>query len=164
MSERSREMDRRIITELQRDARQSNVALGRTVGLSEGAVRRRIDILVSTGELRFSVEAEPELLGMNSQALIRIRCAPHLIDEVIETLSTMPELQRVFHCTGQFDLTAVAHFPSTQALREFTTTRLGAIAGVVEMQSEIIMNVIEPARNLRGSSADTAAEPLGDSA
>lgn len=145
MSDRSKEIDRSIVRELQRDARQSNVSLGRAVGLTEGAVRRRIEILLSSGALRFTVEADPELLGFSSHALLRIRCAPHLIDEVIAALSEMPELERVYHCTGQFDVTAVAHFPSTAALRDFTTTRLGAISGVVEMQSELILETIDPA-------------------
>lgn len=148
MSDRSKEMDRRIVGELQRDARQSNVSLGRAVGLSEGAVRRRIDLLVSSGTLRFSAQVSPQFLGLTSHALLRIRCAPHLIDEVIAALAGMPELERVYHCTGQFDITAVAHFPSTRELREFTTTRLGAIEGVVEMQSELVLDMIEPAEHL----------------
>lgn len=158
MSDRSKEMDRRIVAELQRDARQSNVSLGRLVGLSEGAVRRRIENLLSAGALRFSVQADPHILGLRAHALLRIRCAPHLIDDVIGALAQMPELERVYHCTGQFDITAVAHFPSTGALREFTTNRLGAIAGVVEMQSELILDTVEPASAPSGT-AEAQGEP-----
>src|SRR5690606_38220824 len=87
MSGRSQDMERRIIQELRRDSRQSNVAIARTVGLTEGAVRRRIDLLVQAGTLRFTVEADQEFLGRPYHALLRIRCAPHQIDEVIADLA-----------------------------------------------------------------------------
>lgn len=144
MSDRSKEVDERIVRELRADPRQSNVAIGRTVDLSEGAVRRRIDNLVATGHIRFTVVVDPVFEGLTSHALIRLRCAPHLIGEVMEALSGMPELETVYLCTGQFDITAVGHFGSTVALREFVTTRLGAIPGVVEMQSELVLETVRP--------------------
>jgi len=144
MSDRSKEMDRRIIRELTADARQSNVALGKAVGLTEGAVRRRIENLMASGTLRFRAEVDPAFLGLQSHALLRVRCAPHLIDDVIAAMRTMPELERIYLCTGQFDLTAVGHFESTEAFRDFAMTRLGAVEGVVEMQSELILDTIEP--------------------
>lgn len=135
-------MDRRIIAELRRDARQSNVALARTVGLTEGAVRRRIDLLVSAGTLRFTVDADQEFLGRPYHALLRIRCAPHQIDEVINDLAYDDQLEHIYHCTGQFDLTALGHFGSTAEFRAFTTQRLGAIPGVVEVQSELVLRSV----------------------
>lgn len=135
-------MDRRIIRELRRDARQSNVALARTVGLTEGAVRRRIDLLVAAGTLRFTVDADQEFLGRPYHALVRIRCAPDQIDDVIGDLAATDDLDHIFHCTGQFDLTAVGHFRSTAEFRSFTTQRLGAIPGVVEVQSELVLRSV----------------------
>ncbi len=145
MSDRSKAVDRRIIEELTRDARQSNVSLGKAVGLTEGAVRRRIENLVASGTLRFQAQVDPSFLGMQSHALLRVRCAPHLIDEVIAAMRTMPELERIYLCTGQFDITAVGHFESTAALRDFAMSRLGSVDGVVEMQSELILDTFVPA-------------------
>lgn len=142
MAERSRATDVRIVAELGTDARQTNVALGRKVGLTEGAVRRRIENLVAAGSLRFTAVADPEWLGYTTQALLRIRCAPHLVDEVVATVRAWPELERVYHCTGAFDLTAVARFESMTAMREFTVTKLGAVDGIVELQSELILEVV----------------------
>ena len=135
-------MDRRIIQELRRDSRQSNVAIARTVGLTEGAVRRRIDLLVQAGTLRFTVEADQEFLGRPYHALLRIRCAPDQIDEVIADLADEDDLDHIYHCTGQFDLTAVGHFRSTAEFRAFTTQRLGSIPGVVEVQSELVLRAV----------------------
>ena len=146
MPDRPKDTDRRIVAELQRDARQSNVALAKRIGLTEGAVRRRIDNLVASGALRFTAAVDPALFGDDAHALLRIRCAPHLVDEVIGELRTVAEIERLYHCTGHFDLTAVAHFPSTGALREFTVHRVGTIAGIVELQSELILQTVDPVR------------------
>ncbi|GMA30398.1 Lrp/AsnC family transcriptional regulator [Litorihabitans aurantiacus] len=142
MSDRSREVDRRIVAELHRDSRQTNVAIARKVGLTEGAVRRRIENLVAAGAVRFTIETSPDLLGRHTTALLRVRCAPHLVDEVIAALASQPALERVYHVTGQFDLTVVGHFESTTHLREFTIETIGAIAGAVEIQSEIVLQAL----------------------
>lgn len=152
MPDRPKDTDRRIAAELRRDARQSNVALAKRIGLTEGAVRRRIDNLVATGALRFTTAVDPALFGDDTHALLRIRCAPHLVDDVIAELRGVAEIERIYHCTGQFDLTAVAHFTSTSVLREFTVHRVGAIAGIVELQSELILQTVDP----------LPPEPVGD--
>ena len=56
-----------------------------------GCVRRRIDDTVATVALRFVAVPDPQWLGTTTQALLRIRCAPHLIDEVLHELRTVPE-------------------------------------------------------------------------
>lgn len=153
MSDRSRELDERILRELRHDPRQSNVAIGRKVDLSEGAVRRRIDNLVTAGHLRFTVAVDPGFEGRTSHALTRLRCAPHLIGEVMSALARIPELETVYLCTGQFDITAIGHFTSTEEFREFVTSRLGAIPGVVEMQSELVLETLRPSTTAPGSDA-----------
>ncbi len=143
-SDRSRDVDQRIIAALRRDARTSNVALAKALGLSEGAVRRRIDNLVASGAIRFTISADAAATGLPTVALLRIRCAPHLIDEVINELRTAPELERAYLTTGPFDITAVGAFESNEALREFRVSRLGPISGIVEIQSDIVLSVVDP--------------------
>lgn len=160
MSDRSRELDERILRELRHDPRQSNVAIGRKVDLSEGAVRRRVDNLLAAGHLRFTVEVDPGFEGRTSHALTRLRCAPHLIGEVMSALAQIPELEAVYLCTGQFDITAIGHFASTEEFREFVTSRLGAIPGVVEMQSELVLETLRPsatAENSHGAGSEGQA-------
>jgi len=143
-SDRSRDIDQRIVAALRRDARLSNVALARELGLSEGAVRRRIENLLAAGAIRFTVVADASVTGLPTVAILRIRCAPHLIDEVIAELRAAPELERAYLTTGPFDITAIGAFESNEALRDFRVNRLGPIAGIVEIQSDIVLSVVEP--------------------
>ena len=162
-SDRSRDVDQRIIAALRRDARTSNVALAKALGLSEGAVRRRIDNLVASGAIRFTITADAAAAGLPTVALLRIRCAPHLIDEVISELRTAPELERAYLTTGPFDITAVGAFESNEALREFRVSRLGPIAGIVEIQSDIVLSVVDPIDHATAADASDAGDPAGAS-
>jgi len=166
VTSRSQSVDREIVAELCRDARQSNVAIARRVGLTEGAVRRRIDNLVAAGAIRFTAAVDPSFFGNDAHALLRIRCAPHLVDEVLGELSCVPELERLYLCTGPFDITAVGHFASTAALREFQLGRLGTIGGVVEIQSDVILQVVESMHEREPDELDEDAtgEPVDEPA
>ena len=158
-SDRSRDVDQRIVAALRRDARLSNVALARELGLTAGAVRRRIDNLVSSGALRFTVIADAAVTGLATVALLRIRCAPHLIDDVIAELRAAPELERTLLTTGPFDITAFGSFESNEALRDFRVNRLGAVAGIVEIQTDIVLGVIDPAPADEPAASQSSDQP-----
>ncbi|WP_166355232.1 Lrp/AsnC family transcriptional regulator [Phytoactinopolyspora limicola] len=141
MSGSSQYKDRLIILELLRDARQSNVALAKKVGLSEGAVRRRIEKLVESGRLIFTVVPDAAYMGRNVHAMIRIQSAPGATERLVDELVSMHELSYVYHCTGQFDITVVGFFKSNDELREFTTGKLGKTDGIVEIRTVITLRV-----------------------
>src|SRR5262249_59298941 len=63
-------LDRRILRELQRDARIRIAELGRRVGLSPPAVAERVGRLEETGGLSFRAEVEPRALGFGICALV----------------------------------------------------------------------------------------------
>ena len=140
--------DQMIIAELQRDARQSNVALAHKLGMSEGAIRRRIDRLVTEGHLRFIAVADPAYMGYALHAMIRIQTEPDRADEVIDELVAMDELSYVYNCTGQFNIATVGYFRTTEDLRAFTSDVLGKIAGVVELRTVIILRVAKRTQDL----------------
>lgn len=144
----SRIKDQLIIRELQRDARQSNVALAAKVGISEGAVRRRIERLVHDGHLRFVAIADPAYMGYDLHVMIRIQAEPDKGDQVIDDLAAMSELSYVYNCTGQFNIAVVGYFRNTEELRTFTSDRIGRLPGVVEVRTVIILRVAKRSQTL----------------
>lgn len=147
------EIDLHLIRELQIDARVSNVALARTVGLTEGAVRRRIENMINAGALRIVGVGDPHWMGLNTHAVLGIRIMPGIMDEMLERLAKMREFSYVYQTTGQFDIMAVAFFHSNDQLREFLTSTLGKLEGVVETQTFLIMKTAK--RSFRwGEAAD----------
>jgi Lrp/AsnC family transcriptional regulator for asnA, asnC and gidA len=69
-------IDRQIISELQRDGRRAYGAIAQQVGLSEAAVRRRVQRLKDSGVMQIVAITDPLQLGYGREALITISAAP----------------------------------------------------------------------------------------
>src|SRR5688572_13993508 len=137
------EIDRQLIRELQSDARQSNVALAQKVGLTEGAVRRRIDNLLKTGEFRIVAIGDPELLGLRTHAVIGIRADMNRLEELTAELTAMRELSYVYETTGQYDIMIVGFFASNDQLREFLMRKLAKVEGVISSDTFLVMRTVK---------------------
>lgn len=152
------EIDRQLIRELQSDARQSNVALAQKVGLTEGAVRRRIDNLLKTGEFRIVAIGDPELLGLRTHAVIGIRADMNRLEDLSAELTAMRELSYVYETTGQYDIMIVGFFASNDQLREFLTRKLARVEGVISSDTFLVMRTAK--RSFRwGEAVDDAVPP-----
>ena len=68
------EMSKAIIENLQQDGRRSYAGIGKAVGLSEAAVRQRVQRLIDTGVMQIVAVTDPMQLGFSRQAMIGIRC------------------------------------------------------------------------------------------
>jgi Lrp/AsnC family transcriptional regulator for asnA, asnC and gidA len=152
------EIDRQLIRELQSDARQSNVALAQKVGLTEGAVRRRIDNLLKTGEFRIVAIGDPELLGLRTHAVIGIRADMNRLEELTAELTAMRELSYVYETTGQYDIMIVGFFASNDQLREFLMRKLAKVEGVISSDTFLVMRTVK--RSFRWGEAGDDELPL----
>ncbi len=95
--------NRAIIEALQRDGRQPYGAIAEEVGLSEAAVRRRVQRLRESGIMQIVAVTDPLQLGFTRQAMIGISVEGDA-RRVADTLSTMPEVDYVVMCAGSFDI------------------------------------------------------------
>ncbi|MBV8490603.1 MAG: Lrp/AsnC family transcriptional regulator, partial [Candidatus Eremiobacteraeota bacterium] len=93
------ETDWKLISELERDARQSFSELGRKIGLSQPATAERIKALESAGVIRgYRVDVDREKLGYTIEAFIRMetegeKC--HGLQRIVERLPEVLECHRV---------------------------------------------------------------------
>src|SRR6266508_1474666 len=71
---------KRIIEQLQEDGRRSYAAIGRAVGLSEAAVRQRVQRLLDAGVMQIVAVTDPLQLGFPRQAMIGVRTSGDLED------------------------------------------------------------------------------------
>ena len=97
--------DRRILRYLVRDARQSIAQLARTLGLSESAVRRRIEGLVKSGVIkRFTVDIEYEKADNPITVLIGVNVGRMPGPKVAKALQDIDNIVEIYTVTGEFDL------------------------------------------------------------
>jgi Lrp/AsnC family transcriptional regulator for asnA, asnC and gidA len=92
-----------IIAELQRDGRRPYASIAKTVGLSEAAVRARVQRLVDNGVMDIVAITDPLQLGFSRQAMVgvRVRRDP---EPVADALAELPEVSYVVVTAGSFDL------------------------------------------------------------
>jgi DNA-binding Lrp family transcriptional regulator len=97
--------DERILELLVADARRSASAIGREVGLSPAAAKRRIDRLEESGVItRYTAEVDHGALGGYLEAFTELRFAPGTqVDEIDEAVQDLPELVESFTLAGEPD-------------------------------------------------------------
>ncbi|MGH3158180.1 MAG: Lrp/AsnC family transcriptional regulator [Streptosporangiaceae bacterium] len=94
---------KQIIEQLQQDGRRSYAAIGKAVGLSEAAVRQRVQRLIDTGVMQIVAVTDPLTLGFRRQTMIGIKCEGDL-ERVAEHLAVLDEIDYVVITAGSFDL------------------------------------------------------------
>ena len=111
--------NRRILLELQSDARLSLAELGRRVGLSAPAVGERLGRLESAGVIAgYRAELDPRALGYALTAVLRIRPAPRQIGAVAELARDTPEVVECHRITGEDCFIMKLHIRTVEHLEE----------------------------------------------
>jgi Lrp/AsnC family leucine-responsive transcriptional regulator len=113
------ETDRRLLIELQEDARLSLAELGRRVGLSPPAVAERVRRLTDDGVIRgFRTDVDPRALGYALSAIVRIRPAPRQLAKVADLARATPEVVECHRITGEDCFFIKAHVRDVEHLEE----------------------------------------------
>jgi len=81
----------------------SRTAAGKAVGLSEAAVRQRVQRLLESGVMQIVAVTDPMTLGFHRQTMIGIKCEGDL-ERVADHLAGMEEIDYVVITSGSFDL------------------------------------------------------------
>ncbi|HTP15651.1 MAG TPA: Lrp/AsnC family transcriptional regulator [Streptosporangiaceae bacterium] len=97
------DVSKQIVEQLQQDGRRSYAAIGKAVGLSEAAVRQRVQRLIEAGAVQIVAVTDPMTLGFRRQAMIGVRCNGDL-HRVAGQLATMTETDYVVITAGSFDV------------------------------------------------------------
>jgi DNA-binding Lrp family transcriptional regulator len=102
-------IDQRIVSCLVANARSSYADVGKVVGLSAPAVKRRVDRLLESGVLRgFTAVVDPEALGWGTEAFVEVHCRGNVAPSRIRTrLEPLPEVVAAYTVTGAAD--AIIH-------------------------------------------------------
>jgi Lrp/AsnC family leucine-responsive transcriptional regulator len=111
--------NRRLLAELQDNARLSLAELGRRVGLSSPAVAERLQRLESEGCITgYRTDVDPRALGYNLGAVIRVRPASRQLQRVAEIARASSEVVECHRITGEDCFFMKAHIRSIQHLEE----------------------------------------------
>ena len=133
--------DRAIIVQLQADGRIPYTRLGAAVGLSEAAVRQRVQRLIDTGTLQIVAVTDPLQLGFRRMAMVGIR-AEGDTSEIAAKLEAFPDIDYLVMTAGSFDLMAEVVVEDDAGLLELGN-RIRGVPGVRSTETFIYLGVVK---------------------
>jgi Lrp/AsnC family transcriptional regulator for asnA, asnC and gidA len=123
------DINKQIIEHLQRDGRMSYATLAKTIGLSEAAVRQRVQRLLDGGLMQIVAVTDPLTLGFARQAMVGVKINGDL-RVVADELASIPEVDYVVICAGGFDLMVELVCTDDEHLLNTLNDKIRKVAGV----------------------------------
>jgi Lrp/AsnC family transcriptional regulator, regulator for asnA, asnC and gidA len=131
-----------IIEQLQLDGRRSYAAIGKAVGLSEAAVRQRVQRLTEAGVMQVVAVTDPLELGFDRQAMIGIK-AEGALEPIADELAKMDEVEYVVVTAGSFDILAEVLCESDEHLLQVLSERVRQIEGVKATETFVYLKLVK---------------------
>jgi len=134
------EFDKRILEILRMDSRKSFVDIGKEIGLSESAIRRRIKNLIDGGSIsRFTIEENAS--KMTSAITLLSVASSNDTNSVASKLQSVPGVQIIYEITGQYDIAVII---SANSINEINSSidDIRRIEGVSNTDTVIILRTL----------------------
>jgi DNA-binding Lrp family transcriptional regulator len=131
------ETDRQILRILKDDGRAGYIDIGKQVGLSEGAVRKRIKTLTDTGVIRkFTVRVG---VAEGAEAITLLATNPSCpTQEVSDKIRKIPNVETLYEVTGEYDIVAVISGLSVAEVNE-CIERIRRVEGIMKTNTMIVL-------------------------
>lgn len=134
------ETSKRIIEQLQEDGRRPYAAIGKAVGLSEAAVRQRVQRLLDAGVMQIVAVTDPMQVGFARQAMIGVRVEGDMTI-VADRLAEFAEVDYVVVTAGSFDLLVEVVCEDDDHLLDLLTQRIRTLPGVRSTETFVYLKL-----------------------
>ncbi len=139
--------ERRILIELQGDARLTNQELAQRVGLSPSACWRRVKALEEAGViLRYAAILDPKKVGLGECVFAHVTLARHslaMTHEFADAIRDRPEVMECFFTTGDADILMRVATPSVSAYDRFLEEFVFSAPGISQVRSNFALRQIK---------------------
>jgi len=134
------DISKAIIEQLQQDGRRPYAEIARTVGLSEAAVRQRVQRLTEAGVMEIVAVTDPLQVGFARQAMIGIKVSGDT-RRVVEELSALPSVIYVVLTAGSFDVLAEVLCADDDELIEILNSQIRSLEGVSATETFVYLKL-----------------------
>jgi Lrp/AsnC family transcriptional regulator for asnA, asnC and gidA len=135
--------DQAIVSQLQYDGRKPYTEIAVELGLTEGAVRRRVKRMSDEGILQIVGIVEPQFLEWNAAGMIGVSVQAGRVEEVGEQIAQFPEVTYLFMASGGFDLFVEVYCRNREHFVSFLSNKLQQIPGVERTESFMILKMFK---------------------
>jgi Lrp/AsnC family transcriptional regulator for asnA, asnC and gidA len=140
------ETSKAIIEQLQEDGRRAYATIGKAVGLSEAAVRQRVQKLVDNGVMQIVAVTDPMQIGFARQAMIAINASGD-IEAIAEELAKIDEVDYLVITAGSYDILAEVVVADDDHLLRLVNRRIRSIDGVTRTESFLYLHLAKQTYN-----------------
>ena len=129
--------DRQILKILKDDGRAGYITIGKQIGLSEGAVRKRIKVLSDAGVIRkFTVKIG---VAEGAEAIALLSVNPALpTQEVSKRIQGIPNVETIYEVTGEYDIVAVIGGMNVVEVNE-CLEKIRRVEGIMKTNTMIVL-------------------------
>ena len=137
------DIDLKIIEILRQDGRIPTTQVAREIGLSEGAVRRRLDRLITDDVIKIVAVPHPMAVGYPIIARIDVEIDPPCLKETGDVIAGMDQVSYAALCVDRSQITAEILARSAEDLRRMVYDDIHELPGVRSLEVTLISKVIK---------------------
>ena len=138
------EKDRKIIEILEKNARTPFTQIAKEVGLSEGAVRKRVEALERKGVIRkYVAVVDPKKLGYNNVTILGLDVDPTKLLDIANEVAKIKAVRTVCLSTGDHMIMAEIWAKDGKELSEILAKKIGKIDGIKRLCPAILLEKIK---------------------
>ena len=134
------EISKKIVEQLQHDGRKSYAEIGKAVGLSEAAVRQRVQKLTESKVMQIVAVTDPLSLGFSRQAMIGIKCSGDAT-KLSKDLAGISSVDYVVLTAGGFDILVEAVCEDDDHLLSLINNEIRPLSGVISAESFVYLKL-----------------------
>jgi Lrp/AsnC family transcriptional regulator for asnA, asnC and gidA len=140
------EVNKAIIEQLQSDGRMAYAAIGKAVGLSEAAVRQRVQKLIENDVMQIVAVTDPMQIGFARQAMIAISASGD-VEAIAADLSKIDEVDYIVITAGSVDLLVEVVVEDDEHLLRLVNREIRNIAGVERTETFLYLKLVKQTYN-----------------
>lgn len=140
------DIDTKILTILQHDARTSNADIARQLGMAPSAIFERIRKLEARGVIAgYTAQLNPRALDLGLLAFVFVRAGERLgqSESTSAQLAAIPEVQEVHHVAGEDCYLVKVRVADTEALSHLLREGFGAIEAIHSTRTTIVLSTVK---------------------
>jgi len=146
-------IDRRILIELQKNSKISNIELSKLVGLSPSPCLERVRRLESQGYiLAYQARLDPNLLGAAMLVFVEITLTKTSVDIFAEFSAAVQEHEDIQEChlvSGNFDFLLKTRVADMSSYRKLLGDTLLRLPGVSESRTYVVMEEVKHTNSIK---------------
>jgi Lrp/AsnC family transcriptional regulator for asnA, asnC and gidA len=134
------ELDKRIIEQLQQDGRRPYTQIGPAVGLSEAAVRQRVQRLIDSGVMQIVGVTDPRMVGFGRQAMIGLTVEGDT-RKIADAVAALDEVVYVVLTAGSLDVLVEVVVEDDEHLLDLLNNKIRSIDGVRDTETFMYLRI-----------------------